>query len=393
MLVAGVLAMNATTSAQTSAGAARSSNHFAFDCLEAMREEPGNLAFSPYSAWSALTMTAGGARAATLAEMKKVLHLPEDDSVHAEAAAWRRELAAVKGTQLSVANRLWPAATFQVNPDYAALVKRHYEADLSPLDFLGDKEAARRRINGWVEEQTQSRIRDLLQPTDITADTLLVLTNAIYFKAEWRIPFSEYATAPWNFTDTSGAEVRTPMMLQTMRHPYFENDRLQAVRLPYKDGAFSMMVVLPAKGRKVDEAGWMNAQIFEQVRQSWKEEHKVVVRLPRFKTEQRLSMAPMLEGLGMRTAFEDTADFGGISVNPPLKVSRVIHQAFVQVGEKGTEAAAATAVAMAAGSAAPKPEVLKYFIADRPFLFLIVDDRNGGILFLGRVEKPDEFKP
>lgn len=384
----GLAAMTCTRPLPAASPAAEANNQFAFDCLRELSKKTGDLACSPYSAWIALTMTSGGAVKTTLKEMATTLHHPEGSTkIHAQAGEWTKELKDLKGIQLRTANRLWLAPKLELTPSYDQLTRKHYEAGLERAPFDSDPNKARKTINTWVEAQTAGHIKDLLQPMNVTEETRMVLTNAIYFNATWELEFNPNDTRPLPFHSASQGEKHSPMMLRKSVVPYYETPDFQAVRLAYTRGDTSMIVVLPAKGKSPSLS---NSQ-FNALRTGLKEE-KLTLRLPRFKIEQRVDMVGLLKELGMKTPFNNTADFSGMTLTEPLVIGAVIHQAFVKVGEKGTEAAAATAVTMMPRSAPPRQEVLKEMICDRPFLFFITHDPTGGILFAGRVDHPEEAK-
>jgi serpin B len=288
--------------------------------------------------------------------------------------------------ELNVANRLWGAKGLPFQDSFLKLIEAQYHAGLEMLDFKGDADKARGRINEWVAKETRDHIKDLLRPGNVTGDTKLVLTNAVYFKGKWMRPFAADRTGDREFTLASGEKIEVKMMAENMGVDYVENDRLQAVRLPYLGGQTSMIVVLPRKGSALKGSAFLDADGFAKVQKGLKPEARVVVQMPRFEANARMSLPTVLGRLGMVRAFTDKAEFGRLC-QEPLKISDVIHQAWVKVGEEGTEAAAATAVTMVR-TYAPVEKPPKLFQADHPFLFFIVDDRNGGVLFAGKVMDP-----
>jgi serpin B len=367
--------------------AAKADNALTFALLGEIAQGPENVVISPFSIWTALAMTSAGAEGETLRQMRAVLHLPEDDSAaHALAGGWAKELTGLKSVELNVANRLWGAKGLPFKDSFLNLTEAQYHAGLETLDFKGDADRARDRINQWVAKETHDHIKDLLRPGNVTGDTKLVLTNAVYFKSKWLRPFDADRTGDREFTLSSGEKIQVKMMAENMGVDYMENDRLQAVRLPYRGGQTSMIVVLPRKGDAMKSGAFLDADGFAKVQKALKPEAHVVVQMPRFEANARQSLPTVLGKLGMARAFTDKAEFGRLC-DEPLKISEVIHQAWVKVGEEGTEAAAATAVTMMPGAARPA-ELPKLFLADHPFLFFIVDDRNGGVLFAGKVMDP-----
>ena len=377
-----------TTFSAPSPEAAKADNAFAFALLENLSEGQDNLIYSPLSIWTALAMTSAGAEKQTLKEMRDVLRLPEDDAAaHALAGDWAKELNGLKSVELNVANRLWGAKQLPFLSSFLELTEKHYKAGLETLDFAADADKSRIRINDWVAKETRDRIKDLLKPGNVTGETKLVLTNAVYFKGKWQHQFKGDNTLDREFTLADGKKIETKMMSQTMGVNYLENDRLQAVRLPYVGSQTSMIVVLPRKGDALKNAAFLDAAGFEKVQQGLKPGQQVAVLLPRFENSARMSLPGVLAKLGMKRAFTGLAEFGRLC-SEPLMISDVIHQAWVKVAEEGTEAAAATAVTMLRASAVMPKEEPKLFMADHPFLYFIMDDRNGGILFAGRVMDP-----
>jgi serpin B len=363
---------------------------FACELYAQLRAQEGNLFLSPYSISSALAMTCAGARGNTAAEMKKALRLTvEDERLHAGLGALTRRLNdGGKGGQyqLAVANALWGQKDYKFLDSFLALNEKHYGAGLSLLDFKGATEGARGTINAWVEKQTKERIKDLLRPGVLTADTRLVLTNAIYFKGDWAEQFAKDATRDEPFHPAAGKTVAVPMMHRTAGFGYLEGEGFQALSLPYKGDALSMVVFLPGKaGSLTDFERSLTAENLAR----WLPQlgrREVEVSLPKFKVTAEFSLARTLEAMGMKDAFAaGAADFSGMDGTKELFIGAVVHKAFVAVDEKGTEAAAATGVVMALAAAPEPPPAFK---ADRPFVFAIRDNASGSILFLGRVADP-----
>jgi serpin B len=385
-LIAVIVFYGGVASAETRP-AATSINAFAFDLYAALREADGNLQFSPYSISTALAMTYAGARGETADEMAAVLHftLPADE-LHPAYKALAEQLIAggeQAGYDLFVANALWGQKGEEFRRAFLRLIEDNYGGGLHELDFAREAEAARQTINAWVEKQTREKIVDLLQPGDVTADTLLVLTNAIYFKAKWLFQFDPHQTHEQPFTLETGKQIQTPLMQQTGEFKYAQADDMQVLELPYTGNDLSMIVLLPGKAGELSALEkTLTAERFE----TWLSAMKpceVAVTLPRFKTTCRFSLADTLGAMGMRLAFTSAADFSGIT-DGVFFISKVIHKAFVEVNEEGTEAAAATAVTMIKASVQPPP----VFRADHPFVFVIRDNRSGAILFIGRVMNP-----
>jgi serpin B len=367
-------------------------NAFAFDLYGKLRKEGGNLFFSPYSISIALAMTWAGAREATEQEMAKTLHFDlGQDRLHPACGQLIERLNAAGKAgdfELAVANRLWGQADYKILPDFQKTVKTFYGADIAPADFKTNAEGVRKEIDGWVENKTKDKIKDLLQPGVLQPLTRLVLINAIYFKGAWTTAFDKEATTTQPFALESDTKVDVSMMRQVNNFMYAEDETAQVLELPYKENELSMIVLLPraADGRKALEEKltvetlkrWTDAM-------SWKQ---IDIQLPRFKSTSQFELSNTLDELGMRDAFSPRADFSGMTGNRDLFISAVIHKAFVEVNEKGTEAAAATAKFLALGFELPEPPRPIEFKADHPFVFLIRDNPSGAILFLGRVMNP-----
>ena len=373
----------------------RGNTAFAVDLYAKLKAEEGNLFFSPYSISTALAMTYAGARGKTQEQMSKVLHFgPDAEALHAAFGRLGARLNAVQkrgGVELSVANALWAQKDYRFLTAFLDLTKKHYGAAPEQVDFRRAAEAARRKINAWVERRTKNKIRELIKPGVLNPLTRLVLTNAIYFKGAWRSPFKERWTRPDQFRLSAGKSVRVPMMNQTETFGYREDEerRLQILELPYKGNDVSMVVLLP---RKVDGLGQIENALSVKNLAAWTGRMKrrsVRVILPRFKMTSQFGLAGILAAMGMPDAFDERADFSGMDGRKWLYISAVIHKAFVDVNERGTEAAAATAV-VAKEKGIARHQRPPVFRADHPFLFVIRENRSGSILFLGRVANPQE---
>jgi serpin B len=321
--------------------------------------------------------------------MTKALHLPEGPGAHAAFGELLRGLqpAGRSKYELSIANALWGQQGFAFRDDFLTLTRQHYGAGLRTVDFQAP-EPARQTINRWVEEQTRNKIKDLMPEGSIDAMTRLVLTNAIYFKGPWEEPFPKAATRPAPFQLGGGKTVQAPLMHVGGNFGYFESDTLQAVSLPYAGDSLSMVVLLP---RKVDGLAELERALTPKALAGWLSglaRRDGDVMLPRFQMSSSFDLQAALEALGVRRAFHRGADFSGLTPSPePLYISKVVHKAFVDVNEEGSEAAAATGVGISVLSA-PVPRQRFTFRADHPFLILIRGSRTGSILFLGRVANP-----
>ena len=371
-------------------------NAFAVDLYAHLRAQPGNLFFSPESISTALAMTYGGARGETASEIAKTLHftLPPD-RLHPAMGAQLADLDATHASyQLLVANALWAQRGEHFIESFLKVTQANYGAGFHQVDFEHSTESARQDINRWVEEKTEDKIKDLIGPHDLDRTTKLVLTNAIYFKGTWEDQFEKSETKDDDFHVSPSQTVKSPLMHRRGSYSYFNGGSVQVLEIPYKSEdraqSLSMIVLLPndVAGLAALEQSITAAKLKEWLGQL-RPVHEVVLTLPRFKMTQQFSLAGTLSAMGMVSAFNKAAaDFTGIVEKRDLYLSAVIHKAFVDVNEEGTEAAAATAVIAARATAVMRTQPPIVFRADHPFVFLIRDNKSGGILFLGRVENP-----
>jgi len=360
-------------------------NGFAFDLYGRYSVDEGNILFSPYSISTALSMTYEGARGETAEEMEAVFGFLEDPSERLPSVARIYNTLNEEGRDyaLHTVNALWIQRDYPVQEDYIDAIVSYYGGDVNALDFVAEPDESRVTINDWVEERTNDRIKDLFPSGSIDADVRLVLTNAIYFKGDWLYEFDEEATNEEEFHVTPTTSVEVDMMSLRDDFNYAETDELQLLELPYTGEDVSMLILLPKRGHMGD----VEAQLSAERLGEWvdmMEGAAVNVYLPRFTFETKYFMMEDLAEMGMPTAFTDAADFSGMTGNRELFIDKVIHQAYIEVNEEGTEAAAATGVSMRLSAAMPG----EVFRADHPFIFLIRDMDTGVILFMGRVTDP-----
>ena len=355
-----------------------------------------NVVLSPYSISAALAMAYAGARGQTKQEMAQVLCHPfEQEDVHAAFQALGETL----GSQdrfffnpgsdrfiLDIANALWGQEGYGLLATYNSLLETYYGAGLNEVDFRSDPEGARETINAWVSDETAAKIPALVPPGVITTDTVLVLTNAVYLKGAWERPFGEADTAPGPFTALSGEEKTVPVMHQEGLFYYGGAGRVQALELRYENSSLAMMILLPDAGDfPAIESAFAPAEVDRLLTSmNWA---LVSLSLPRFSFSSTFYLGEALTEMGMKSAFSPDADFSGMAGPNPVYLSEVIHEAFIDVNEKGTEASAATAV-IALGGGPMEPPTPVEFTVDRPFLFLMRDKETGTILFIGRVTDP-----
>jgi serpin B len=372
-----------------------------------VKDEEGNLFFSPYSLSQALAMVYGGARGQTAQQMAETLHftLPQE-RLHPAFNALDLDLSSrsqpdpqAKGTtetpepafELHIANAVWAQEGYPYLPDYLDILAQNYGAGLRLVDFKGSAEKMVAEINRWVSEQTEGRIQEILDQLD--PDTLLVLANAVYFNADWDNPFDEELTQTEPFYPLDGPAENTPLMHQTENFPYAEGDGYQAVELPYANRDFTMVILLPREGQFQEIEAQLSGEWVQGVVQSL-QNREVILTLPKYRFETpAISLKETLSAMGMSDAFAKNADFFGIiEQRPGLKIylGKVLHKAFIDVNEKKTEAAAVSVVIVTVVVGIPVeigPPPVEMRI-DRPFIFFIRDNKTNTILFLGRVMNP-----
>jgi serpin B len=333
-------------------------------------------------------MTYAGARGQTAAEMKKTLHFNLDnEALHPAMGKLGVELTMKKkGLEVSLANALWGQKGYGFLKEFLELNKKNYKAGLNEVDFAGESEQARQTINSWVEDHTNDKIKELLKKGIIKPDTTLILTNAIYFKGTWKCQFDKKETRKVRFHLSEKEGVTCDMMhMKKVKMNYFRGEAFAMLELPYEGGRFTMLIFLPDK---VDGLPGVEKLLTNENLKTWTtkmyEKKLDDIYIPRFKMTRDFELAEILPEMGMPSAFGSRADFSGMTGRRDLFISNVIHKAFVDVNEEGTEAAAATAVVM--GRGARPARVI--FRADRPFAFLIRDTETGAVLFMGRVTNP-----
>jgi serpin B len=378
---------------------ADANNRFAFDLYSRLAKDKNyagsNIFFSPFSLSSALAITYEGAKGKTADEIRSVFYFPANDTTRRGGFAGLNAgiNSGDPGYSLRTANALWAEKTYPFLTDYVSTAERFYGAKITNLDFIGHPEDSRITINTWVEDKTEDRIRDLIPAGEIDPMTRLVITNAIYFKGDWVKQFDKTKTADADFRTAPGRTVKVPMMQRTDEdavYLYAENNDLQMLSMPYEHTTgkeLSMVVLLPRADNLTTTEASLSADTLVALKQS-ATSRRVMVYFPKYTLKTRYSLPDTLGAMGMPTAFTGNADFSGMDGTKNLLISDVIHQAFVDVNEEGTEAAAATAVVMRMMAAPGNPEPVPVFRADHPFIFLIQDDETGSILFMGRVVNP-----
>jgi serpin B len=394
----------ASPAADGGALAATELNDFGFDLLRRL-DPSGNLVASPASIALALGMVRPGAKGQTAAEMDKVLHSFGTDGQAAEVAALLAALASQTvyvdsdGTpiaspgpsakdpavELDISDQAFIQRDLTVEAAYLDALSSSFGAGIGLLDYKANPEAARLLINKWASDRTKGRIPNILEKGDIDTLTRLVLVNAIYLKAAWNHEFDPKDTANRSFTTAAGSAIQVPTMAIDAHYHYAAGTGYKAIDLPYVLEGMAMTIVVPD-----DMAGFVRALSSAKLAEivGAENERDVDFQMPKFSIESRVQLADVLSAMGMKLAFDpNSADFAGITTEEPLYISKVIHQANIDVVEQGTTAAAVTAVAMTAGAAPVQPQHVQFHV-DKPFLYFIRDTRSGAVLFMGRVDDP-----
>lgn len=369
-------------------------NAFALDLYQQLKGQPGNLFFSPHSISTGMGMVYAGARGATERELASTLHfnLPQTDldPAFAQLAARLKSLQHWHHLSLLPANSLWYQRDHSFTPAFMNLVHTHYQGEERPVDFRQAAAAAGQEMASWIERRTGGRLKGAVSPDLLTPETRLALCDTIYFKGQWASPFKRSHTQPGPFSITTNQTVTVPMMRQKAefklaRVDCGDNLSVELLELPYYGRDLSMIVLLP---RQVDELHELERQLNAASLQEWLAEldkgspHTTHISIPRFTITRNIDLKKELSSMGVTTLCDARADLSGMDGSTNLYISDLLHQAFVEVNEHGTEAAAMTlALAKTKG-------MDDRFLADHPFIFLIRDNASGSILFLGRMVDP-----
>ncbi len=367
---------------------------FALDLYQKLKEQPGNLFFSPYGISSALAMTWAGARNQTEIEMARTLHfnLPQEklDAAFGALSTRMNQVQHWNHVTLTTANALWCQRDYPFAESFLNLVRTDYDADARQADFKNAAQAARGEINDWVLSKTKGNIKGIIAPGQITPETRLILCNAIYFKGKWQTQFEAKYTKPAPFYIETNQTVTVPMMRQedAFKMARSDDDSLEMLELPYQGADLSMIILLPMADLERSTLSDLEQKLSPENLHSWLEKldqaasEETSVDLPRFETTESLDLTNDLMALGMASTFSSNADFSGMDPKTNLFITDVLHKAFLKVDEAGTEASAAASIRASALMEHPS------FIANHPFIFLIRDNGSGSILFLGRVVDP-----
>jgi serpin B len=360
-------------------------NKFSFEFYQKISEnKEDNIFFSPYSIFVALSMAYEGAHGNTATQMYNILNFLQNDSETQGSFGKIYNLLNQKqeGYRISTANAFWIQQNYPFLTEYISLLQNYYMAEANELDFSKNVEAAR-TINTWIENQTNGKIKDMIDPGALSVFTRLVLTNAIYFKGLWENPFDSKYTTKIDFNVDSSKTVKVDMMsLSNCIFNYTETDDLQILKMPYEGDDLSMLVILPKENNISIADSSLNTLNIEDWNSRF-DEIKINIDIPKFKFKTEYNLNSVLTKMGMVDAFSEIdADFSGMDGTKSLFISDILHKAFVEVNEEGTEAAAATAVILTTSV------VTNTFNADHPFVFLIQHEETGAILFMGKIMSP-----
>jgi len=380
---------------------AKKNNAFALDIFKKMAGSE-NLFISPFSISTALSMAYTGAAAETEAEMAKTMHWPENsEALHKTFGQLIGDItkdAEAKEFTINIANRIYTDKGFELFRQFSDLNSNAYKASVQSIDF-GKSEEAVKTINNWVSEKTEKMIPSLLKPSSLEG-AKLVLVNAVYFYGGWSIPFEEKNTKKDSFWVAPNKAVETSFMQNNWRvneekfpFKYNENEQFQALELPYSENKGSMVILLP----RADSTGvykalpelvaGLNVVNLESLLSGLTSRPMVDMMIPKWKQKSSANLVGVFQGLGMKMPFIGQADFSRMSASN-LSIGAIIHEAVVDVSEKGTKAAASTAVVSKATSAMIEPEDIVRFYANRPFIYIIRDQKTGSILFMGQMMQP-----
>ena len=376
---------------------AKGNNRFALDLYAELKDEPGNLVFSPLSISTAMAVAYGGAKGDTAREIADVMHFElEPRRFH---AAWRRLSSVLKerakeyGMPFTSSNAVCIQKDYRLKSGFANLISHTYEAVIMRCDFGRDSAGTCRRVNAWVSERTHGKIAHILAPDHLNALARLILVNCTYFRGSWVYQFDKSETRDQPFRLVTGDQVNIPMMEQTAEFRYYREPAMQIIALPYRGRELALIILLPSEDdglpdleRRINTENlntWIG-NLREQPRQ------KVFVKIPRFKMRAGFRVTEPLKKLGLTQAFDASkADFSGISTRHGLYIWEVLHKAYIELNEEGTEAAATTTVTGGIlGPSDVRGPYIPSFIADHPFLFMILDGQRNVLMFMGRFVNP-----
>ncbi|MDI6700963.1 MAG: serpin family protein [bacterium] len=361
-------------------------NFFGFDLLNRLFYEDENVVISPFSISTALAITYEGAGGETEKEIKKVFHFPDKESLRKiysnQIKNFDKES---KEITIKISNGLWMEKSYKFRKDYPERIKESYNSFAQKLDFINETEESRLKINKFIEEFTEEKIKDFIPKGMIDESTALVITNAIYFNSLWEKQFEKKYTFEEDFFVNKNKKVKCKMMSTELEKPlkYFENEKFFIVEFPYADSNFSAFFIVPKE--EIKTLYPLKYSEIENSIDSMRYEKFDRISFPKFKLEKKYLLNEILIKMGMKESFTQNADFSFITDFSDLYISNVIHQSFLKVDEEGSEAAAATGVVIVKETAVMPKRILKI---DKPFLFIIMEKQTGNMLFIAKVENP-----
>ncbi len=369
-------------------------NAFAFEMYHQVVDDQ-NVVFSPYSIFTAMSVCYEGAGGSTKKQIAKAFNYPLNISILENHSKSLMNTINSNSSQydLKIANALWIQKGYLLNPKYVSNSRNYYNGNITSLDFGNQSSQSKDIINNWVEEKTGHKIRNMLSNRSITTNTSMIITNAVYFKANWSNEFDPQDTQEEAFYYSKGDVKTISMMHSMMVFSYGENDDAQILSMPYCGNNLSMYIVLPKNNDIKSFENHFTLSEYNNMKMTLSSESKIDFWLPKFKFDTNIQLSEPFYNMGIVDAFQNYANFSNmydsqkVQSESPLVLDEVIHKSFIDVEEKGTEASAAT-VSRYVNSAPPETEIVE-FRADHPFMFFIEDNRNGCILFMGKIESPD----
>ncbi len=368
-------------------------NQFSIDLYSEYKLEEGNIFFSPYSISTALAMTYEGAEGQTKEEMASVLHYPANKTILKEVNLGLYQSINTGNNEytLKTANALWGQKDYNFKDSYIQDIETYYKGHLTNLDFINNPTPSADEINTWCDKETNGKIDKIISPELISIDTKLILTNAIYFKGEWKNGFDSDLTVKRDFYASENKTVEVDMMFMgEEKFSYTEDENVQVLEMSYKGEDISMIIILPKENNLTKIENSLTLEKINDWKSKLSNEEIYELYIPKLKFDKEYKMKDKLSEMGMGTAFSDYADFSGMNAEGKtgLKISQIIHKSYIEMDEKGTEAAAATAVVTEDFAAMdPDPNAI-IFNANHPFIFIIQDKETGTILFMGRFSNP-----
>jgi len=384
------ISITITLNAQDFNKTVENNNQFAFDLLEQL-DHGKNQIVSPFSISTAIGMTYAGACNETEKQISDVFHFYDNNNIHSDFLNIYKTInnKYYKETKLRFANSLWTQQDYKFLDKFINLNKNNYGSSVFNTDFKKHTEKSRKEINNWVSKITEEKIPELIQPGILNPLTRMVLVNAVYLKTPWVHKFKKANNYTDTFYEKRFKKHKAEFMTNTFSTKYYEDRDFKILELPYENHNISMIIFLPT--RIVQEkklAAKFNFKYYSNIITKLKRQ-KIEIHLPKFSYRTNLGLKDHLSKMGMPIAFGNKADFSGMSGNLELRIQEVIHEAFIDVNENGTEAAAATAVVMRMKSSF-NPEDPILFKADHTFYYIIKDNKTGSILFMGKLLKPEK---